>query len=275
MASLIPDQNIPFFFKLNQKFNNFKQLLITIAAVLVVGCGLNEGNELNIEDAVRAANLDAVRKAIDDGVDVNTKYHEGWTGLHWASYLGDREIVDMLIAKNADINAKCNDGRTPLDRAKGKEMKSLLVQYGGIEGEKQKTPTSYYITDNPILKDTYVQMAVEAGNVEAVNHYIKEGMDVNIRINNLAAGDTLLHEAVFQGKIEVVELLISKGANLNLGSGGGARDIGKIQMRLATDGIPLMPTPLDYALRGKKTNIADLLRKHGAKTGEELKAEGE
>ena len=73
------------------------------------GCGLKEGNELNIEDAVRSANLDAVRKAIDDGVDVNTKYHDGWTGLHWASYLGDKEIVEMLIAKNADINAKCND----------------------------------------------------------------------------------------------------------------------------------------------------------------------
>ena len=39
MASLIPDQNIPFFFKLNQKLNNFKQLLITIAAVVLVGCG--------------------------------------------------------------------------------------------------------------------------------------------------------------------------------------------------------------------------------------------
>jgi len=34
------------------------------------------------------------------------------------------------------------------------------------------------------------------------------------------------------------------------------------------------PTPLDYALVFNQSETADLLRKHGAKTGEELKAEG-
>jgi ankyrin repeat protein len=33
-------------------------------------------------------------------------------------------------------------------------------------------------------------------------------------------------------------------------------------------------TPLDYAIKDKHTETADLLRKHGGKTGEELKAEG-
>ena len=33
-------------------------------------------------------------------------------------------------------------------------------------------------------------------------------------------------------------------------------------------------TPLDSAIQLKRTEIADLLRKHGGKTGEELKAEG-
>ena len=35
-----------------------------------------------------------------------------------------------------------------------------------------------------------------------------------------------------------------------------------------------MCPPLDTAILGKRTEIADLLRKHGGKTGEELKAEG-
>jgi hypothetical protein len=34
-------------------------------------------------------------------------------------------------------------------------------------------------------------------------------------------------------------------------------------------------TPLDQAINSKNTETADLLRKHGGKTGEELKAEGE
>ena len=194
--------------------------------------------------------------------------------MHWASYLGDKEIAELLIAKDADINAKSNDGRTPLDRAKGKEIKSLLVQYGGIEGEKQKPPMSNFITNDPNLKSFYIQMAVEAGSVEAVKHYLSEGMNINIRMDDLAAGDTLLHEAVYHDSMEIVELLISKGANLNLRSGGGARDIGNMQMKLAIDGSPLLPTPLDYAVRHNRTDIADLLRKHGGKMGEELKAEG-
>jgi ankyrin repeat protein len=33
-------------------------------------------------------------------------------------------------------------------------------------------------------------------------------------------------------------------------------------------------TPLDLANFGKHNEIADILRKHGGKTGEELKAEG-
>ena len=37
-----------------------------------------------------------------------------------------------------------------------------------------------------------------------------------------------------------------------------------------SDGV----TPLDWAIEYKKTEIADLLRKHGGKTGQELKAEG-
>jgi len=33
-------------------------------------------------------------------------------------------------------------------------------------------------------------------------------------------------------------------------------------------------TPIDMAIRLKRTETTDLLRKHGGKTGEELKAEG-
>jgi len=33
-------------------------------------------------------------------------------------------------------------------------------------------------------------------------------------------------------------------------------------------------TPLDMAIKHKHTELADLLRKHGGKTAEELKAEG-
>ncbi len=64
-----------------------------------------------------------------------------------------------------------------------------------------------------------------------------------------------MHFAALEGRKEVVELLIAKGADVNVKT---------------EDGL----TPLDRAIKYKRTETADLLRKHGAKAGEELKAEG-
>jgi len=70
-------------------------------------------------------------------------------------------------------------------------------------------------------------------------------------------GWTPLHSAVFFENKENVELHITNGADVNVKD-----NLGK--------------TPLDYANKpGSNGNeTADLLRKHGGKTGEELKAKG-
>ena len=64
-----------------------------------------------------------------------------------------------------------------------------------------------------------------------------------------------MHQAAVKRRNGVVELLIGKGLDVN------AKD---------EDG----DTPLDWAIIRNHTETADLLRKHGGKTGEELKAEG-
>jgi len=64
-----------------------KQLLITIAAVVLVGCG-----ELTIQEAARRANIEAVKQHIAAGTDVNAKQKAGITPLDWA----DGETADLL-----------------------------------------------------------------------------------------------------------------------------------------------------------------------------------
>jgi len=66
---------------------------------------------------------------------------------------------------------------------------------------------------------------------------------------------SLISTAVEKGHKEVSELLINKGAGVNTETVNGLN-------------------PLDWAVAFEKAKTADLLRKHGAKTAEELKAEG-
>ena len=65
--------------------------------------------------------------------------------------------------------------------------------------------------------------------------------------------------SVVNGHKEIVELLISKGADVNPKVDSGRRK-GK--------------TPVDAAIDTNRAEIIAILRKHGGKTGEELKAEG-
>jgi len=105
----------------------------------------------------------------------------------------------------------------------------------------------------PSEADKALLYAASKGHIEAVKHHLEAGADVNAKHDN---GVTPLHDAVTFGHKEIVELLIAEGASVN------------------TQAALFGWTPLDAAIINKKTEIADLLRKHGGKTGEELKAEG-
>ena len=97
--------------------------------------------------------------------------------------------------------------------------------------------------------DISIVDAARDGNIKSVKQHLAAGTHVDT-INSFE--NTALHRAAEFGHKEVVELLIAKGANVN------ARNFVGI-------------TSLDRAIDNDKTETADLLRKHGGKTGEELK----
>ena len=85
-------------------------------------------------------------------------------------------------------------------------------------------------------------------------------------------GYTPLHSAAYHGHKGIVELLIAKGADVNAKTDGGFTNPNLKEGQLGL--LLFRLTPLDEAIRRKQTATADLLRKHGGKTFEELKAEG-
>jgi len=187
-------------------------LLTTIAAVVLVGCSGPPPKD--IWEAAKQGDVDAVKQFIVAGEDVNAKGGE-WdmTPLHLAVREGHKEIVEILIAEGAPLNAKGVGGFTPL------------------------------------------HLAAEEGHKAVADLLISNGADVNAKNEY---GSTPLFYATADGQKEIAELLIAKGAEVNAKASNGT----------------LLLTPLDSAIKRKHTETANLLRKHGAKTAEELKAEG-
>jgi ankyrin repeat protein len=215
-----------------------KQLLITIAALVLVGCGPSEV-ELSLIEAARKGNIEAVKKHIANGkqdffnsIDVNAADVLDKTALHYAAAWGRIQIAELLIANGADVNTKSVTGRTPLDIA-NKNNKSKIADLLRCHGGKHGT----------------IHGAALDGDIEAVKEFLAAATNVNVKG---VFGQTPLH---FAADKEIAELLIAKGADVN------AKDQDD-------------ETPLDWAIHSKLTEIDDLLRKHGAKTGEELKAAG-
>jgi ankyrin repeat protein len=222
-----------------------------------------------LHKACEKGNIEAVKKHLAAGATVNDKDDGGWSPLHSASTLGHKEIAELLIAAGADVNAKTNDGYTPLDTAitpfnNKTEIASLLHKHGGKHGT--------------------IHSAVGGGDVEAVKEFLAAGADVNVK-DDTYGGFTPLHIAANK---EVAELLIANGADVNAKDDGGVTPLHsastfghkEITELLITKGADVNAktndgyTPLDRAILNEDTEAADLLRKHGGKTGEELKAEG-
>ena len=123
--------------------------------------------------------------------------------------------------------------------------------------------------------------AAEEGDIEAVKKHLAAGANKNVRAGKWR--DTPLHRAAFWGYTEVVELLINNEVDVNAKDKYGCTplhdaaeyshlEIAEMLINRAPDMNALAhngDTPLDLA----NGETADLIRKHGGKTGKELKAE--
>ena len=206
-----------------------KQLLIIIAAVVLVGCGdsrdvssVDLQQPTKLEDMIKISmpplniaaekgNLENVKELLNSKVDVDSLAQStGETPLHHAAGKGHNVIAELLIANGANVNVLGEGGWTPLC------------------------------------------FAAKKGYKEIAELLIDKGADVNTKDDT---GRTPLHWVAFARKNEIVELLIANDADVNAKDNEGK-------------------TPLYFAELTRHKAIADLLRKHGGKTGEELKAEG-
>ena len=114
-----------------------------------------------LSEAARKGDAAAVKKLLDDGVDVNTKFRYGATALSYACDRGHLEVVKLLIDRGADVNVKDTFyNATPLtwavSPAMGRkpqhpEVVKLLLQHGA-QGKEQALMAAISGPDAAITK---------------------------------------------------------------------------------------------------------------------------
>ena len=73
--------------------------------------------------------------------DVNAKDNSGRTSLHWAVFNGCKDVAALLLASKTEVNARSNDGMTPLhDAAIGgntNEVELLLANKAEVNARER------------------------------------------------------------------------------------------------------------------------------------------
>jgi len=193
-------------------------------------------------------NLDAVKKQLESGLDVNWIDENGRTLLHNAVMIGNIDLVKLLVENGANFD-------TELPRQNPKHQGLTPIVYAVINNKKNIV--SYLLekgvdVDRKLNSETTILHHASAHNhIDLVKFIISKKADLNSQDE---IGLRPLHYASNMGNTKIVKILIDAGANVNA--------------------IGNNVTPLGLAMNKTHTETADLLRKHGGKTGAELKAEG-
>ena len=182
-----------------------------------------------LDNAASRGNTEVVSFLIEKGADVNAKRDDGWTPLHSAAYKRREDTARVLIAAGANVNAKTKWGTTPLHAAVSR----------GYKGPN---------------------------NEDVVRLLLEKGAEVNARDNS---GNTALDVAAARTP-GLGQLLLAKGAEVTtLESAAYVGDVQKVKSFIKR-GVDIRAktssgeTPLHAAARGGHKNVVELLIAEGA-----------
>jgi ankyrin repeat protein len=148
------------------------KLLVAVAVLsLAQAPPLTKAEQL--QEAARKGDAATVKKLLDEGVDVNTKYRYNATALFYASDHGHVDVVKVLLEKGADMNLKDSFyGFTPLMLAMGPAQKkkpehteiAKLLIAKGAPGQEVALETAIRANDTAMA--TYI---IEQGKIPVAN----------------------------------------------------------------------------------------------------------
>jgi ankyrin repeat protein len=159
--------------------------------------------DLRLIQAVKDADVESTRRLVKDHVDVNAPQGDGTTALHWAAYLDNLTIADLLIHSGAHVSAANDDGATPLHLActnRSSTMVDRLLAAGANPNAKL------------LNGETVLMTCSRTGEAQTVKMLLAHGADVNAKES--AHEQTALMWAAAEGHAEGVGLLLEAGADV-------------------------------------------------------------
>lgn len=219
-----------------------------------VGAVLESDNTTVLHNAIGGNKKSVIELLIARGAQVDALSRDGFTPLHEAARSGYAEAASTLLDHGADILALA-DGQTPLHRAvryNKDELARLLLSRGA--------PPDYCDTDSGL---TALHYAAAYGFQASARALLQSGASVHSRcarsgippcrrmFSGVDSGWTPLHCAVECGRAEIIPILLEYGVLDDADVGGR--------------------TPLHIAARLGHTEILALLLKGGAAVGERSK----
>ena len=148
-----------------------------------------------LSNAVATANV-----LVAHGAGIETRGNS-WMTIHYAASGDAEEMMEWLLARDADVEARTSDGDTPLHWAAwsdaAKATRLLLARGADMEARNDEGESPLYY-------------AVSNHATESAGVLLAHGADPDAGDNN---GETPLHHAVRSNAGEMVDLLLANGAD--------------------------------------------------------------
>ena len=215
--------------------SRFFAFLIT----LVLSASAFAGAYEDMEEALIRGDTGAAVALINRGMDVNTVDRHGNTLLTQSIRRDLPELFDYLMQRKARINMRNRNGETALSIAAylGRARYVQRLVDAGAEVNFFGWPPLAYAAYN--------------GHTEIVEYLLKRGAEIDAKTEH---GSTALFFASRFGHIETVRTLLKHQADPTIVNDNDE-------------------TAVDWALKGKNTDIEDILRAAGGRSGKSVTIE--
>ncbi|HNY28044.1 MAG TPA: ankyrin repeat domain-containing protein [Candidatus Sumerlaeota bacterium] len=227
----------------------------------------SKGLTQTLREAVEAGNLAQVRAQVEAGGDLNA-LDEGLAPLHRAVLSGQADVVSYLVERGANVNVRCQLGRTPLHYAVAQNqmgMVRFLLSHGAdVKARDQDGVGMLEFSGSSASKDTPTE--VQPGLVVCIDTKTTGGLVVSSKAYDRTVAGVISGAGGIQAGMRM-------GQDGSIATGGHPVALtGRVFCWADASCVPIRPGDLLTTSNqpGHAMRVTDFNRSHGAVIGKAM-----